>query len=189
MSELIEGVILAGGTSSRMGTNKSLITFKNKTMINHVYSRLRPQVKKVWVNTNTLLEEFSIEDQFKDQFPNYDGPLVGIYTGLKLARTEWVQFCPTDSPFLPLDLVQKLFSKSVTSSGTVIVPLVKGRIEPVFSLCHKSTLEGLEAFILSGKKKITDWIEQNNFETVIFENPDEFQNINDRKDLKKINDL
>ena len=64
--------------------------------------------------------------------------------------------------------------------------MVNGQIEPVFSLCHKSTLEGLKAFIFSKKKKIADWIEKNDFETVVFDNPDEFNNINNKKDLQKI---
>ena len=44
----------------------------------------------------------------------------------------------------------------------------------------------MKAFIFSKKKKITDWINQNNFETVVFDNPKEFYNINNKKDLKKI---
>jgi len=186
LTELIEGVILAGGASSRMGTNKSLVTFKKKPMIKHVYDRLSPQVYKVWINSNILLEQFPKDQQLKDELPSHNGPLVGIYTGLKLAQTEWVQFCPTDTPFLPLNLVEKLFSKTKNTNGTIIVPMVSGKIEPVFSLCHKSTLKGLKKFIFSKKKKISDWIEQNNFETVTFDNLDEFHNINDIKDLQKI---
>ena len=168
MSEFIEGVILAGGSSSRMGTNKSLVTFKKKLMIQHVYDRLSPQVNKVWINSNILLEQFPKDQQVKDELPSHTGPLVGIYTGLTSAQTEWVQFCPTDAPFLPLNLVERLFSKTKNTNSTIIVPMIRGKIEPVFSLCHKSTLKGLKAFILSEKKKISDWIEQNNFETVIF---------------------
>ena len=186
MSEFIEGVILAGGASSRMGTNKSLVIFKKKLMIQHVYDRLSPQVNKVWINSNILLEQFPKDQQLKDELPSHTGPLVGIYTGLTFAQTEWVQFCPTDTPFLPLNLVERLFSKTKNTDSMIIVPMIRGKIEPVFSLCHKSTLKGLKAFILSEKKKISDWIEQNNFETVIFDNLDEFYNINDIEDLQKI---
>ena len=186
MSEFIEGVILAGGASSRMGTNKSLVIFKKKLMIQHVYDRLSPQVNKVWINSNILLEQFPKDQQVKDELPSHTGPLVGIYTGLTSAQTEWVQFCPTDTPFLPLNLVERLFSKTKNTDSMIIVPMIRGKIEPVFSLCHKSTLKGLKAFILSEKKKISDWIEQNNFETVIFDNLDEFYNINDIEDLQKI---
>ncbi len=186
MAELIEAVILAGGLSSRMGTNKSLVLVQNKPMIDHVYERLNSQVKRVWINSNFIFHQFPEKDQFKDQIINQHGPLVGIYSGLKLAGSEWVQFCPTDSPFLPLNLVEKLYRKTISSNNKVIVPSVDGKIEPVFSLCHKSTLEALASFILSCQKKISDWIEHNNFETVTFDNPDEFRNINDPDELKKI---
>ncbi|MDG2252318.1 MAG: molybdenum cofactor guanylyltransferase MobA [Methylophilaceae bacterium] len=186
MTKLIDGVILAGGASSRMGTNKSLVVFKKKLLIEHVHDRLSPQVNKVWINSNVFLEQFPKDQQFRDELLSDAGPLVGIYTGLKSAQTEWVQFCPTDTPLLPCNLVKKLFEKTKNTRSVIIVPMVNGEIEPVFSLCHKSALEGLKAFIFSKKKKITDWINQNNFETVVFDNPKEFYNINNKKDLKKI---
>ena len=154
-------------------------------MIEHVYDRLSPQVNKVWINSNVSLEKFPKNQQLKDSLP-FTGPLVGIYSGLKSSQTEWVQFCPNDAPFLPLNLVEKLFEKTKNKSNNIITPIVNGQIEPVFSLCHKSTLKNLKTFILNKKKKIADWIDQNNFETVIFENPYEFCNINSKQDLQKI---
>ena len=48
----VEAVILAGGLSSRMGTNKSLVQLNQKNLIDHVFERISPQVNKVWINTN-----------------------------------------------------------------------------------------------------------------------------------------
>ena len=56
----------------------------------------------------------------------------------------------------------------------------------IFNLRTKNTVEESLAMILSEKKKISDWIEQNNFETATFDNLDQFYNINDIKDLQKI---
>jgi molybdopterin-guanine dinucleotide biosynthesis protein A len=51
----IDAVILAGGLSSRMGEDKSLIKLNKKNLISHVMASIKPQVNKVWINTNKVL--------------------------------------------------------------------------------------------------------------------------------------
>ena len=104
----IDGVILAGGKSTRMGRNKSQIKLNGKNLINHVFDRLNPQVSQIWVSTNVYLNQFPKTIQFKDKLEKSFGPLTGIYSGLKQAQTNWVQFCPNDAPFLPENLVSTL---------------------------------------------------------------------------------
>ncbi len=58
MNTEIEGVILAGGESKRMGTNKSLIKLHTKPLIKHVYDRLIEQVSHVSINTNQPIKIF-----------------------------------------------------------------------------------------------------------------------------------
>ena len=66
----VDGVILAGGKSTRMGSNKSQILLNNKPLINHVFDRLHPQVGKIWISTNVNLEQFPENIQFK--YLNYN---------------------------------------------------------------------------------------------------------------------
>jgi len=47
----IDAVILAGGLSTRMKANKSLVKLNGKKLIDHVYERVSPQVNKVWIST------------------------------------------------------------------------------------------------------------------------------------------
>ena len=58
METQIEGVILAGGKSSRMGQNKSLVLFDEKPLILHVFNRMKKQVKKLSINSNEILVIF-----------------------------------------------------------------------------------------------------------------------------------
>ena len=51
----ITGIILAGGLSSRMGQNKSLVEINGMPMILHVYNKLLPQVSSVLISTNEKL--------------------------------------------------------------------------------------------------------------------------------------
>ncbi|MEK9778517.1 MAG: NTP transferase domain-containing protein, partial [Methylophilaceae bacterium] len=63
----ITGIILAGGLSSRMGQNKSLVEINGMPMILHVYNKLLPQVSSVLISTNEKLAMFPEDIQFQDQ--------------------------------------------------------------------------------------------------------------------------
>ena len=92
MNTEIEGVILAGGESKRMGTNKSLVKLNTKPLIEHVYARLIEQVSHVTINTNQPIDNFPENIQFQDLILNNPGPLAGIHAGLFNAkkRFPWV---------------------------------------------------------------------------------------------------
>ena len=82
------GIILAGGKSSRMGTNKALLTINGKTVIERIVNQLDQIVDEIIVVTNQFHDyEFlqlpMVEDKWKGM-----GPLAGIQAGLKAATTE-----------------------------------------------------------------------------------------------------
>ena len=189
MNNNIEGVILAGGKSKRMGENKSLVSLNKKPLIEHVFDRLIKQVNHVSINTNQVLKNYPKKIQFSDSILNYPGPLAGIQAGLLNAQKNWVQFCPNDTPFLPLNLVDKLSSYIDEKEASIIVPSVNDKLEPVFMLCHRIFIDNVESFILNGGRKMELWIKNNKYKIVKFKDPNEFININNQEDLKKIEKL
>ena len=48
----ITGIILAGGKSTRMGTDKGLISYKNKTFIEHIITAIQPFVDEIIIISN-----------------------------------------------------------------------------------------------------------------------------------------
>ncbi len=181
----IEGVILAGGKSSRMGQNKSLVLLNKKPLIEHVFNRLKKQVKKLSINSNEILSIFPETIQFGDILPGQLGPAAGIYSGLSQSKYDWVQFCPNDTPFFPENLVTKLSTCIGKTTPKIILPSSNGKLEPVFLLCHKEMLNSLKDFISSGERKLELWIRSNSFKTIDFNEKDAFININKMTDLQK----
>ena len=186
MNTEIEGVILAGGKSKRMGTNKSLIKLHTKHLIEHVYDRLKEQVSHVSINTNQTIKIFPENIQFQDRILNKPGPLAGIQAGLFHAKKNWVQFCPNDCPFLPINLVEKLSFCIEDKGPTIILPTLYDHLEPVFMLCHRSLIKNLEDFINAGGRKMELWIKENNYKTVRFSDLKSFTNINNLSELSKV---
>ncbi len=109
----ILGAIIAGGKSKRMGTEKALVKLGPKSLIVRVVDRLLPQVEDIIINANgdTKRFEFLEFDIIPDIEIEVDTPLAGIHSALTYAQEEGydaVVTVPSDSPFLPHDLVRKL---------------------------------------------------------------------------------
>jgi molybdenum cofactor guanylyltransferase len=109
----ILGAIIAGGKSTRMGTEKALIKLGPKSLIARVIDRLIPQVEDIVINANgdTKRFEFLEFDIIPDIETEIDTPLAGIHSALTYAEEEGydaVVTVPSDGPFLPHDLVRKL---------------------------------------------------------------------------------
>jgi molybdopterin-guanine dinucleotide biosynthesis protein A len=177
----VSGVILAGGISSRMGTSKPFVNFKNQPLINHVIEGLRPQVDELLININETFKTSYII--FKDEMLNYPGPLAGISAAFNQAQHDWIQFCPCDSPYINKDLVAQLLQNA--DKASVITPICNNKIHPTFSLIHKSMQNHLKKFLASGERKFTNWLEQAKYIQVNFDNEVDFLNINTPEDLKK----
>mgnify|MGYP006119767415 FL=1 len=184
----IDAVILAGGLSTRMKANKSLVKLNGKKLIDHVYERVSPQVNKVWISTNEIIKGYPSDVQFPDDIQEKIGPLSGIYSGLKIVRTDWVQFCPTDCPSLPENLVDKLSSGIGKEGFNIFIPLVHGNLQPTFMLCHRSVRKSIDPFITSKNYKLMSWVKSNHYKEIIFHDEVGFANINDQEELKNYQD-
>ena len=83
----ITGIILAGGKSSRMGTDKGFVLYKNKSFVQHIIEALQPLVTEIIiVSNNPDYDVFGIK-RVNDIIENA-GPLAGVYTGLHYSETE-----------------------------------------------------------------------------------------------------
>ena len=81
----VDGLILAGGKSSRMGSNiasKAFVKLDNKPLIEHAITSIKSQVNNLYVSgskTNLLGIEYPIIEALAAK---YSGPLAGLYSAL-----------------------------------------------------------------------------------------------------------
>ena len=80
------GLILNGGLSRRMGSDKSKKMVSNKSLISLVVERAKAQVDYLAINSNQKSYDKKIEI-IPDCFSGNLGPLVGVLSGLKLRPT------------------------------------------------------------------------------------------------------
>jgi molybdopterin-guanine dinucleotide biosynthesis protein A len=184
----ITGMILAGGQGRRMGgVDKGLQAFRGKRLVEHAYERLVPQVAGVIINANQNLStyrELGVR-VVSDAIEGYAGPLAGLHAGLSVSRRPYLATVPCDSPFLPDDLVARLYGAIDDAGAEIAVAKTGEQAHPVFCLVRRGVLEHLTDFLKGGGRKIDAWYSSLFVVEVAFDDqPDAFSNINTIEELQ-----
>jgi molybdopterin-guanine dinucleotide biosynthesis protein A len=189
----VTGLILAGGKGSRMGgVDKGLQGFRGKRLVDHVYERFAPQVGGVVINANQNHEEYKTFGVrvVSDAIGGYAGPLAGLHAGLSVSKRPFLASVPCDSPFLPADLIERLYRRIDESGAELAVAKTGDQPHPVFSLMRRGVLDHLADFLKGGGRKIDVWYATLNVVEVAFDDePEAFSNINTREELQTWEDV
>ncbi|MGB7501039.1 MAG: molybdenum cofactor guanylyltransferase MobA [Azonexus sp.] len=192
----ITGVVLAGGLGRRMGgVDKGLQLLNGRTLVSHVIERLAPQVDELLINANQNGERYAAFGHrvVRDEIPDFAGPLAGLHAALTAATHPLVATAPCDSPFLPADLISRLF-QALTAPGTkspwgttsadLAVARTFDQPHPVFCLCRRELLPHLADFLARGERKMALWHAALKVVEVAFDDEAEaFENINTCEEL------
>jgi len=187
MMEKITGVVLAGGRGRRMGgVDKGLTLLQGRPFIEWVLDRFTPQVNEVLINANQNLQQYARFGYriIPDEIPGFAGPLAGLHRGLTEARYPLVATVPCDSPFLPYDLVKRLYAGLAAANAQLAVVKTFAQPHPVFCLCRRDLLAHLGDFLASGGRKIDAWYATLKVADVVFDDQERaFSNINTPEEL------
>lgn len=191
--ESIPAMILAGGLSRRMGGgDKGLLQLGARPILGHVIERVRPQVSALALNANGDVARFAAFglDVVPDPVPGFAGPLAGILAALSWAAAiapaaTHVLTVPSDTPFLPKDLVVHL-KAAIRRPGDSAVAASHGRRHPVIGLWPVRDRDRLEiAISREGLRKVEAWADRVGALVVDFDlaASDPFFNVNTPGDL------
>lgn len=185
----VTGVILAGGRGARMGgADKGWVMVNGKPLIVSVVERFAPQVGHLLISANRNVERYAalgivVEDDAADaNGERFAGPLIGVLSGLRRARTGWVAIVPCDAPNLPGDLVQRLASAALDTGATAACARVGEQLQPMFAVVKTSTADQLASAICTGERAMHRWLESLNAAAVTFDDAQAFVNVNTMPD-------
>jgi molybdopterin-guanine dinucleotide biosynthesis protein A len=151
----IEAFILAGGASSRMGTDKSQLILDNQTFVERIAATLltvTDSIRLVGYHENSRLPVVA------DIYPNW-GALGGLHAALSACRREWAIVVACDLPLVTADLFQHL--ASLDNEYDAVVPIQPdGRPQPLAALyraepCRRAATELIE----NGRRRPLDLLE------------------------------
>jgi molybdopterin-guanine dinucleotide biosynthesis protein A len=182
----VSGIVLAGGLGRRMGgVDKGLQPLRGRPMVAAVLERLAPQVAEIVINANQNVDEYAKFGHrvVPDEIGGFSGPLAGLHAGLKAASHPMVVTVPCDSPFLPADLVSRLFRE--LKDHQLAVAKTGDQPHPVFALVRRDVLGNLQRFLEGGGRKIDAWYASLRHVEVRFDDEaDAFRNINTLEELR-----
>jgi len=128
----VTGVILAGGKSSRYGTNKALAKINGIPLIENVIRVMGSLFKDLVLITNTPDEYAYLELPMYEDLIKGLGPIGGIYTALNSITNDAGFFVACDMPFLNPDLIRHLVG--IRGDFDVVVPEISGKMETLHAL-------------------------------------------------------
>lgn len=187
LSELT-GVVLAGGKSSRFGTDKGLYPYQGKPLVQHAIDILQPFCGEVLVSTNQpAAYAFTGLKTITDIYTDC-GPLGGMHSGLSHAKGKVVLFLGCDMPGVKGEVFPFLLLH--LGEHQAAVPLNNGFRETLCMAIKKECLLTVEQAIKQKKFRILDMLEglkasYPELSNQPFYDKKMFQNINYREDLKE----
>jgi molybdopterin-guanine dinucleotide biosynthesis protein A len=146
--------ILAGGRSSRMGSDKALALFTGRPMIETALATLRAAGLSAEIaGSRSPLAAFApeIPDTWSDVGGSV-GPLGGVYTALSATRADWNVFLTVDTPLMPPSLLVCLLERARLTGSPVTAISLNGRLEPFPVVLHRDGLVTLDQFLRSGQR-------------------------------------
>ena len=128
-------VVLTGGKSSRMGRPKALLPFDGEPLIVHAVRRLESLFSEIIVVAAAEQELPPLPARLVRDQVAYQGPVAGIYYGLREARGAIGFVTSCDVPFLNLRFISYLISQ--ISDYDVVVPYWEERLQPLFAVYRR----------------------------------------------------
>ncbi|MFH7320488.1 NTP transferase domain-containing protein [Desulfurivibrio sp. D14AmB] len=153
-SVTVTGVILAGGRSSRFGSNKALALYRGRPLIEHVARVLSGLFDRRLLVTNSPEEYAFLGWPMTGDLTPGAGPLAGIEAACAAIETPWAFITACDMPRLDPEPIRRLCAQA--DDGDVVLPAPNGQREPLHALYHRRILPEISAALARGERRISD---------------------------------
>ncbi len=156
-------IILAGGQSRRMGSDKALLRLApdGPRLLEMVLAAVKPLASSIVISTNRP-DVFSWTGLplVADNYPG-SGPLAGLEAGLGASPADFNLLVACDMPWLAPSLLAYLLQ--LAPAYEAIVPLSpEGRAEPLCAVYSKECLPVIRQHLAEGSLKMTGWLNKIN---------------------------
>ncbi len=179
-------VIFAGGKSSRMGEDKSLLPFgEHKTLTQYQLSHLGKLFSKVYISCKTK-EKFDFQANFIEDIKTHNtyAPTVGFVSVFETLEDECFFAISVDAPFISYNEINKLLEEDSSEYDATIAKTSFG-IQPLCGIYHRSLAPHFLEMLHEDNHKLGFLLKNSKTHFVHFENDTPFLNINHPQEYKK----
>jgi molybdopterin-guanine dinucleotide biosynthesis protein A len=144
--------ILAGGRSTRMGTDKAFLEWDGQTLLARALALGRGAAEDVFIAGDAA--KFTsygrvVEDIFPDR-----GPLGAIHAALRHTTAEWNLMLAVDMPLLKSEFLTFLLRAARESTSVVTVPKLSQGWQPLCAVYRPAFAEAAECALREGRNKV-----------------------------------
>ncbi len=155
----VAGLLLAGGRSKRMGTDKALLPLPGSGQISflqHLTQVMLTECEELVLVTRDMQQAETYVTYVTssvriviDEVPD-TGPLMGIYSGLRVVKASQAVVCAVDTPLLQPALLRFLLAQCC--ADTFVVPVVDGLPQVLLALYPRTLLPLIEKRLQAGRR-------------------------------------
>lgn len=169
-------VVLTGGESRRMGTDKSHVVFEGKPLVEHVLDELAPLFEEVLISAHD--DNYDLPSVYSGLPVITDdtlerGPAIGLRSALKHASNDYVFLISCDVPFVRSPLVRRLVE--LKDDFDSVAPVARGRVQTTFALYSKKCLSVISRRIDEGRRGIVSLLKEEDSLNVRFVEEEELR--------------
>ena len=194
----ILAVVLAGGKSKRFGEDKNQIKLGDKTLLEHVLSKINNKFKEILIVSSHNLEIKKSENitLIPDCLDDF-GPLAGVLSSMKWVKEnqkqyKWVATFPSDTPFFETSIIEEYKKRIKINDSLLYFVKSNNKRHNIFGLWSIDLLKVLEDDLLNNNfRKVEDWANKIGVKTIDIEVKkfDPFFNINTKEDFEKAKEI
>ena len=179
----IPAVIFAGGKSSRMGEDKSLLPFGGyPTLSEYQYRRIEGFFDDVYLSAKT--EKFDFD--CKVITDRYEGAsaMVALASALETLKSEWLFVLSVDAPFVDKNVIDRLLAHREAYASVIVARSPHG-LEPLCALYHHSVMPATKHLLSFDNHRLTALLRSIKKVEVEFEEEEKFFNMNHPEEYRK----
>jgi len=194
----ILAVVLAGGKSKRFGEDKNQIKLGDKTLLEHVLSKINNKFEEMLIVSSHNLEIKKSKNItiIPDCFDDF-GPLAGVLSSMKWIKEnqkqyKWVATFPSDTPFFDISIIEEYKKRININDSSLYFVKSNNKRHNIFGLWSIDLLDVLEDDLKNNNfRKVEDWADKIGVKTIDIKvnEFDPFFNINTKEDFKKAKEI
>ncbi|MFL2982900.1 MAG: molybdenum cofactor guanylyltransferase [Candidatus Neomarinimicrobiota bacterium] len=176
----VSAFILIGGDSSRFGYPKWKASIGGMTILERIWKQCEKCEHRFIIGKK--IPTGSTKPFIKDIL-DIQAPINGLYTALKKSKTNWILLLSCDLPLISEKILLHLWNHN-DKSKDIIVPRIKGRLEPTCAFYHKNVINQCFKRIESNKFGLNKFILNTKFNPIDMDaQSEQFLNMNTKNDM------
>ncbi|QQY81005.1 molybdenum cofactor guanylyltransferase [Tamlana sp. s12] len=183
----ITGLVLSGGKSSRMGTDKGFLSLNGKPFMQYSIDALKPLVSEIIIVSDHASHDALNYKRVSDNIKNA-GPVAGIAAGLEASKTDYNLVLSCDIPLIKTSILEKLIQNMDTDFDIIQIES-NNKSMPLIAMYHKRCAPIFKNLVENNERRLRIAVNNCKVKNVVLNTEEEQQstmNVNTQEELKQL---